>query len=383
MLALVYCFQSPTSSAFWAVSYATTGELTQLIFPDQELVLFDYGPDVAASVANVFETERVFFADSMMKPPAPASRRLVGVVDMVTNSGHQLINHLSGLEILASSGLYANLDEIWLCGSEFFGNTEQLFPELKHIIRRFEGLSDVAQEVARSPVLPLRIGSQMFRAALRERIISSARSRFSIIGNPGRNPLIAITVRAGGRRCINLPDVVKEIVECLIPQFPNLGLVIDGWVIPESEVVAGSSIGACVGPKFHRQVSADMDDALLLVDRLPHQLVSRSLVGSAMLSSILGLQDIKAYFSHVGTLQHKIGFFSDAKGVVHGPSDQLRSPEGGGYLSEVGFGPTLLDASSVRDVPVQSARGRGYYDYEIIDVGQCVELLRTILSEPC
>jgi hypothetical protein len=126
---------------------------------------------------------------------------------------------------------------------------------------------------------------------------------------------------------------------------------------------------------------AELDLCKAVADHLPPRAIVRNLVGYGASESLLGVADIDAYFCHVGTLQHKLGFFSDARGVVHGPTHQLANPETGPYHTETGHAPLFLSADAVSDVPLDTNRGAGFYDYKITDYRQVIQLLHSCLKE--
>lgn len=99
-----------------------------------------------------------------------------------------------------------------------------------------------------------------------------------------------------------------------------------------------------------------------------------------MLELINGLLDINAYFSHVGTLQHKLAFFSLAGGVAHGPKAQMTMIEAGAYQAERGRGPLYLDQSMVVDTLDSLERGSKFNDYKIIDIKGAISRLRASAS---
>ncbi len=79
-------------------------------------------------------------------------------------------------------------------------------------------------------------------------------------------------------------------------------------------------------------------------------------------------------------MQHKVAFFSGAEGVVHGPTAELQRLEVGPYSAEFGQPPHLLPTGCVRDIPTDTKRGPGHFDYEITDVSPIIETLRAILG---
>jgi len=106
----------------------------------------------------------------------------------------------------------------------------------------------------------------------------------------------------------------------------------------------------------------------------------RNLIGAPILDSVSGLQDIDAYVAHVGTLQHKIGWLTNANGIVHGPTTELTKMESSAYSCERASAPMIIPPAHVVDVSVDSPRGPGYFDYRIVDTSMIVEGIVSILK---
>jgi hypothetical protein len=300
---------------------------------------------------------------------------------MTMNFGHQMINNLSGLQRLVDSGQHGSLDEIWIIGTEFFCSAERLFPEMQGKFRKWASSGAAVNDLVRSQARLFKIGSNIFSETLRQRIAQNCAERFVVVGNTSRRPLLAVTVRAGARRCVNLPQVVAAVFAGLVDEFPALGIVLDGWVVPDQDLRAESHVAAAVSVPHIRQLPSEIALATAIADRLPTWAVARNLIGLGMSESILGISDIDVYLSHVGTLQHKIGFFSSARGAVHGPRTQLASPESGSYSTETGVAPLFLPADAVIDLETESAGGPGYVDYAIVDYSEIVKFLSACLHE--
>jgi hypothetical protein len=93
-----------------------------------------------------------------------------------------------------------------------------------------------------------------------------------------------------------------------------------------------------------------------------------------MSETVSVLQGVDFYFGHTGTIQHKIGFLTDAIGLVHGPRLSLSDPEAGAYCTDSPTPPTQLSADMVEDVGAPSPRGPRSNDYRIVDPSQVADL---------
>jgi hypothetical protein len=296
---------------------------------------------------------------------------------MVTNFGHQAINHLSGVQRVVDLSLVSNIDEVWACGTLFFGRVESLFPELNGRVRYFPNRWAISGQLLREPCQIIRIGSTYLSSNLRHRIVQKVR----VVEGPIRSNLLVVTVRAAGRSCVNLPDVIAELYERLRKNY-DFKIALDGWVLPESSIVAASSVEAVDSSQYVGAIGNELALASEIERKLPPGVVTTNTIGRSMLESLNDLAAATCYFAHVGTLQHKLGLLLRLPGVVHGPRVQLAAPEGGPYLSEDGIPPMFVPESAVEDVPSESSRGDSFADYRIVDLTFITESLARLMTPP-
>ncbi|HET9131328.1 MAG TPA: hypothetical protein VFO86_10290, partial [Terriglobia bacterium] len=140
-------------------------------------------------------------------------------------------------------------------------------------------------------------------------------------------------------------------------------------------------VATSLDKKYSTRISDELAAARSAFQFIPGTAVVRNLIGTSILQSIAGLQDIDAYIAHVGTLQHKIAFFSLKRGLVHGPTVQLTSLDSGAFQAELGHGPLYPDPSMVTDAGSEEGRGPSFSNYEISDVKGLVRSLLPLIHE--
>jgi hypothetical protein len=381
MLPFYYRLIGHQRQEFWLTCYGTYGRITHIFLPAQDVIIYDFdahaAPVLAEHLARHLEEFRL-----ASEAASAAQRRpgVIAVLDMITNFGHQLMNQLGGVERLLEETGAAPVDQLWLSGVEFFAPIERLFPEVAQKVRRFANRWDMYSELSQGAYLPLRIGTNVFRQGIGDRLkaVSETNENHRKIE---RHPIIAVTVRTAGRRCLNLPDIIQQTISTLRYKYPRLGIVLDGWVLPDSQLFMESALATIWWDDFYRNsVIADLELARQISEQLPNGTIVANLIGQPMSSSLHGLRGIDTYLSHVGTLQHKISFITGTRGVVHGPSSQLSFPDTGHFQAEFGFAPLFLDPSSVVDL-VQGPKSRkGFEDYEIVRVDDVTSKLHEILA---
>lgn len=386
LLPLFYAFHSAAVGEFWLCLWGTYGKPAMLFLPRLNLVVHDFlthdaFSTPAAPLLDMLVGSLGAFRDLLAEGGRPERGERIGLLDMPDNYGHQMLENLSGVQRLADEGLLPALEELWVTGPEFFGPVEEIFPELAGRVRRFPNRWDLFEPLLRVRHRRLfRIGSNVFQQKLRARILATC----PVAGRPAERterPLLAVTVRSSGRRCLNLPDAVAMLHKALLPRLPNLGIVLDGWVFPDSELVLRSAVATALSPVHRDRIQAEMAEAEAIRAALPPHTVVDNLIGLSMRESIGALRSIRGYFAHVGTLQHKLALFAGTGGVAHGPSQQLARIESGPFQSEVGQAPHFLPAAAVVDAQEDTTRGERFRNYAIADGDALVAAMEQALEE--
>lgn len=380
---LFYHFDTPEGLDFWLVSFSFRSVITQIIIPSMDLVLSVIDPNSTQIIWNVFREYESRFKKALSSHPPGNCKRTIGLVDQLPNYAHQLINHLSGIERLMENGAADCLDEIWIVGVEFFGKIESFYPSLATKIRRFSSRDQVSDLLLTGNSMPYHLGCSVFRSRLRSQIMKKAADCYKVKPKSDRFPVVAVTLREQGRRCVNLETVISRIMSRLGSKYPKLAFVLDGWVRPEGDSNENELTLNTYSDNVEEIIDREQRMAERIVQELSQNTVIRNLIGRPMLQSILGIADIDLYLSHIGTLQHKIGFFSCRPGVVHGPTASMTNPAPTAlqYFSEIGEIPILLPENAILDGPnMNPSRGPAFCDYELIDPDLVVDLLEKLLA---
>ena len=386
LLPLFYAFHSPTGGEFWMCLWGTYGKPAMLFLPRIELVVHDFLTHdalstPAAPLLDGLRGSLGAFRALLGEASRPERPERIGLLDMPDNYGHQMLENLSGVQRLADEGLLPALEELWVTGPEFFGPVEEIFPELQGRVRRFPSRWDLFEPLLRVRHRRLfRIGSNVFQQRLRARILATC----PVAGRPAERtarPCIAVTLRSSGRICLNLAEAVAGLHRTLSARIPNLGIVLDGWVFPESELVLRSAVATALSDPYRARIQAELAEAEAIRAALPPHAVVDNLIGLSMRESIGALRSVRGYLAHVGTLQHKLGLFAGTGGVVHGPTPQLRAIESGPFQSEVGTAPRYLPPEAVEDAPLDTARGERFHNYRITDEGALAAMMAEVLEE--
>jgi hypothetical protein len=191
-----------------------------------------------------------------------------------------------------------------------------LFPELP--AEKIERLSDaqLVQRALKDNLFLIRSGGTVVDDALANRVDRVARELASAGVVEGASdfarthwPVLWVTVRAGNRTWASQATGIAAIVERLREDYPEIGLVVDGYALP----YGGGPLSAQQG----RLVNEERGIAATIVGLLSGSVDVRSTVGEPIFNSIVYARSIDLYLAHHGSLQHKVAWLSNAPGVVH------------------------------------------------------------------
>ena len=359
VLSQIYAFES-AGQIFYAVFTSIFGRLTHLFFPKQRIVIKHTIAYATEALCKYVDDQTAQAETAFPIRPFTTEKPIV-FVDHVNGFGHGLWNHISGIQRLCDLGLLQDFAELWVTGRLFFGRIEDLFPELVGRIRYFEKKSDLALAAQSQTAAVLQIGSCFFTAAARARVCNAA-SRHVGIHRPAKpkpaTPVVTFTIRAGNRVCLNLAEAIPILCKPILDLRPDTKIILDGWVLPDDASVHESSQLRLLKSPHASSIKAELQIASQIAESLPMGTTVLTTVGKGMLESIDLIQHTTLYFSHVGTLQHKIAYLADCDGLIHGPSVQLTRKEAGNFAYEGQGRPIFIDGAFVEDV-AESDQTRG------------------------
>jgi methylmalonyl-CoA mutase cobalamin-binding subunit len=170
---------------------------------------------------------------------------------------------------------------------------------------------------------------------------------------------IWLTLRAQGRTAVNLFDALLAVAENLLRE-DGFAVVLDGYSRPTDYATNDVYPRATVEGAIARETAQAHALAGQLAKRLGHAAQDLAFVGVGcdLLDSVHLAAHCRAYFAHHGTVQHKIGYFTDVPGMVHANLGILAGDPAGGHrhVIEAPGIVEYLDASQVDDIVVAGGR---------------------------
>ncbi len=249
-----------------------------------------------------------------------APRSVAVVVGSAQNFAHHLWNYYPGLERITEEGLTEQVDEIRVAGTEFYGPITHLFPEFADtpVVRDEPGGLRDPHPFSPGHLL-VQPGGVFVRGSLRARVVAAMRrlppqqdtSPGPEPSHVAAAPIVWIGLRVGSRSWIGQDEILPRIIDRVHDLWPDALTVLDGYSFP----VGRDDISDQWAPQI--ALLAGLAETIRGRVRRPDRVLS--LVGNTLRESVLWASRAHAYLTPLGTSQHKVGWFTDAPGVVYAP----------------------------------------------------------------
>jgi hypothetical protein len=287
---------------------------------------------------------------------------------------HHLWNELSGLHRLYRKHLLSSVDR-FLVLREPLGPIEQIFPEIPaDRIERKDSTSDLFYEILTQGYFAVRVGDDYLARDLASRIakISAANCSSGTLEKVKETsskyrPLLWVGIRVGNRAWADQVHGLSNVIASLHEEFPALGVVFDGFSLPadRSAQLSDEQGYSTILAQENEIVSSIVGN----LQRRQVQVGIFNIIGLSIFDANVWAHAIDVYVSPHGSLQHKVGWFTNKHGIVHTNQTLLQKPAK--YIWEAvenGIPPRYIDSASVTDIHSESGE-RIFYN-EISDASE-------------
>jgi len=287
-------------------------------------------------------------------------RRIVAIHGRAENPAHHIWNYLPPFERLALAGLVGNISAVAPPPTLYFGPLAGLFPELAAVESRPMAEAAVIDPCPFSPhSIALQLGGSFIPKTLMQRVQrwaerqAPAGGRAEIARLSRRCPIVWIGLRVGDKVWVNQIAGLARMIDLVVPLYPEALFVLDGFSLPDSE--------ATVPEKWREAAQALQAVAGAVRSQTAFPSTVHSLVGNRLSESVLWAQAADAYFTPLGSSQHKVGWYGSAPGLVYTSNMLADTPprrRQGSWEAEGSVAPEFL----IGDI-VEPGRRRGDYDF--------------------
>jgi len=343
-----------------------------------------------ANLLTAFFRKRIGKAASIPhpQPNTEEARPVVIYVPPTDNFAHHIWNYNSFLHRVSNSSARDNVQSVAYSGSEFFGALAKIHPGIaleKWVRPRRQNVVS-SDDFLGSPIVipaggyfmhPDLIESCVRLASLSPKVLPCCVEPADIVDLAGKI-VVWVSLRTRGRAWTPQVESVAEVINIVSGLHKDVMFVLDGFSLP-------------VGVD---EISHKWRNSLLELDNMANAIIGLcdanvlSLVGNSFRESLLWARVSHLYVAPYGSSQHKIAWFSPAKGLMYVPNtikerqvmrsaglcaspvsshpDVLYCPPAG--MNSLDHGPMRTFAVSNYDVTLDPGLVAGWLDRSILEI---------------
>ena len=245
----------------------------------------------------------------------PHKKGVVAILGLLTNIGHYFWNELTGLQFLSDNGLLHKLDKILIEPNEYF-NVADAFPEIADKIIRITDKKSMFKAVIENNYLAVRVSNVFVREKLASRIYEGSLKRCSSQSlaeveraKSKHFPLVWFGLRSHDKSWVSQVDGIVNIIKSLAVDFPNLGVVFDGWSRIEREDERGELM-----------ITKDKATEQEILEILPPDIQTYSTIGSMSYEKVVWAYAIDLYVIPLSSGSTAVSWIANKPGVMHANS---------------------------------------------------------------
>jgi tetratricopeptide (TPR) repeat protein len=240
-------------------------------------------------------------------------KKLVFDIGFNKNFGHYYWNDLSGILYLQHNNLLEKIEK-FLVGDKQFFNVGGVFPEIpSHKISQLANNDELFQTILENNYFAVQVSDLFMSQELADRVTQFSLKKctenpefLEQVENAKKHfPLLCIQIRSS-RTWVSQVEGNSNIIKELAKDFPNLGVVFDGWGRHEVEY-----------PLAESMIVAEKDILNEILTLLPFNIPIYSLIGSTNYEKVVFINEVDLYCIPSGSGIAIVQWIANKPGVVH------------------------------------------------------------------
>jgi len=312
-------------------------------------------------------------------------REIIAIHGRAENPAHHIWNYLSPFERLNLLGALGNISAIVRPPTEYFGSMVGLFPELATA----EIISIPSQPII-DPCpfsvekIAIWLGGNFIPRNLQGRIhrwasdcASTGQREFINAQVEQHGPIVWIGLRTGDKVWTNQTDGIVKIIDSICAEYPRALFILDGFSVPNTEAQIPEKWSSAV------HTLRSVADQIVRSTKVPG--CALSLIGNTIAESVMWASKVGTYFAPLGSSQHKVGWYSVARGIIYTTSKIQ------GTLPELRPGAWEAEGCPIPDFVIgeiaSAGKRRSNFDFRInlenvsFDTEDVIDLIRKNLAD--
>ena len=301
---------------FYLVIGQWYGSRLCLYFPRLELIIVLYQHDHLdfKSIINAFKSFTVSAWKQLNSYFSSSKKELVAILGILANPGHYLWNEVSGIDYIYKNGTLDNVDKFVVGPYEYF-YIDDIFPEIpsEKIIRLPDNHESLRKIIVENNFFPLTLTDYYIEDEVATRIYKSSIKKCSqsflqkVEAAKKHSPLLWITLRSYKRKWLSQVEGIANIINSLHSEYPNLGVVFDGWSLTERDM-----------GNYDPMIATEKACLEQILALLPTTINTYSTIGRPIYETVVWADAIDLYIAPFGTGMTFVVWIANKPGVAHG-----------------------------------------------------------------
>jgi len=286
-----------------------------LYFPKRELIIpfysyphFSFGLSInrlKTYVVTYWQQVKAYLSNNQPK-------KLVAVQASMPNLGHYIWNDLAGIYHIVENGILHPITK-FIIGPYEFMNVDVVFPEIEtdKIIRGLDAWQ-VFSYLLENNYCGVRLVDMYIKEKLSQRLYQTSLTKCSqeflqkVEASKQHSPLLLVTLRSK-RAWVSQVEGLANVLNLLYADFPNLGVIFDGWSRTERE-----------DPEAESVIAAEKDMMQQIITRLSGDIKTYSLIGATTYETLVWSNAIDFYITPMATSLTFVVWTAHKPGVTYG-----------------------------------------------------------------
>ncbi|MEP6486750.1 tetratricopeptide repeat protein [Microcoleus vaginatus GB2-A3] len=314
-----FIYRFASSEIFYLMTGCPLGEKMLVYVPRLELII-NLNPALVGLARpvesiNKFKSYMVSCWQQVLQYISTEAKQVIDVIGLGFNIGHYLWQDLVGLHLLIKPEIQQKIDKILIGPGDYF-SCREVFPEIaaeKFI--EVEDVGEVFKTVLDNNYVAFRANGLLIEEQLANKVCEVAvkkcsRDLLAQVEQATKHfPLLSFQIRLNSRIWRGQVEGIANIIESLYSDFPNLGVLFDGWSVTGTEDSHSSSWSIIQKEK------AMMAE---IIAQIPSAINTYTAIGSTTYETVVWNQAIDLSIITIGAGIMYTSWIANKPGVVHG-----------------------------------------------------------------
>jgi tetratricopeptide (TPR) repeat protein len=310
---------------FYLLIGHTIGCKVGIYFPRLNLIIYQLkDPNIIPEI-NRFKSYAVSYWQEFKRYiSSNTPKELVAAQGFYPNLGHYLWNDVTGLQYLYDNGILNKISKL-LMGPHEYLNVGDIFPEIhSDKIVKVPNYFSVFKTILENNYFAVRATGYAVTQGLATRIYEAYHKKCSktfleeVERSKKHFPLLCFQIRTHNRVWLSQVEGIANIITSLYPDFPNIGVVFEGFSRPEREELNKDVKKTDYTWDLEKMIESENAVVDQIRTLIPSDICIYSAIGSMIYETIVWDHAMDMFIAPGGSGLTFISWIANKPGVIHG-----------------------------------------------------------------